>query len=109
MNWQVAPGDVRALLAGLAEEVWGLVPLPEIAALPGGKPWFPTRPDCRFSLSHAGELGMCAVSERTVGADVERLRPRRVSLPRDTSWMTGNLTGSLPGAAPGPTSIPFGP
>ena len=82
MNWQVAPGDVRALLAGLAEEVWRLVPLPEIAALPGGKPWFPARPDCRFSLSHAGELGMCAVSERTVGADVERLRPRRVSLPR---------------------------
>lgn len=82
MKWQVENGDVRALLAGLAEEVWGLVPLPEITALPGGKPWFPSRPDCRFSLSHSGTLGLCAVSEQPVGADVEQLRPRRETLPR---------------------------
>lgn len=82
MRWQTAPGDPRDLLAGLAEEVWGLSPLPEIAALPGGKPWFPARPDCRFSLSHSGRLGLCAVSEHPVGADVERLRPRRETLPR---------------------------
>lgn len=82
MRWQVAQGDPRVLLTRLAEQVWGLSSLPEIAVLPGGKPWFPSCPDCRFNLSHSGDLGLCAVSERPVGADVERIFPRRETLPR---------------------------
>ena len=40
-----------------------------------GKPFFPELPDFHFSLSHAGEVAVCAVSDREIGADVERRRP----------------------------------
>ncbi|MEA4955868.1 MAG: 4'-phosphopantetheinyl transferase superfamily protein [Pseudoflavonifractor sp.] len=82
MRWKVNAEDVRALLAELAEEAWGLAPLPEIAALPGGKPYFPSHPNCQFNLSHSGNLGLCAVSEHPIGADIEQIRPRRKTLPR---------------------------
>jgi len=39
-----------------------------------GRPCFPSLPDFHFSLSHSGELAMCAVSAGPVGCDLERLR-----------------------------------
>lgn len=82
MIWRVETENAHALLARLAGEVWGLDPLPEPARLPGGKPWFPGRPERCFSLSHSGPLSLCVLSDRPVGGDVERLRPRREGLPR---------------------------
>ncbi len=82
MIWRVEQRDAYALLGRLAGEHWGLEPLPELARRPGGKPWFPTCPRCRFSLSHSGGLALCALSPREVGADLEVVRPRREGLPR---------------------------
>lgn len=40
-----------------------------------GKPFFPDLPEFCFSLSHAGEIAVCAVSNREIGVDVEHRRP----------------------------------
>ncbi|TDD20275.1 4'-phosphopantetheinyl transferase family protein [Nonomuraea diastatica] len=41
-----------------------------------GKPYLPTMPDVRWNLSHSGDLALLAVAHgRSVGVDVERLRP----------------------------------
>ena len=39
--------------------------------LPGGKPVLHNRPDVHFSLSHSGEMAVCAISESNVGCDIE--------------------------------------
>lgn len=70
------------LLEQAARKYWNLECLPPRAARPGGKPYFPSRPDLCFSLSHSGPYALCALSRREVGADVEVCRPRRESLPR---------------------------
>ena len=62
------------LLALGCREVWGLASLPEPAAEPGGRPWFPDRPDRCFSLSHTAGLAACALWDRPIGVDVERRR-----------------------------------
>lgn len=77
----VREGDVRALLADAASQVWGFAKLPEVSRLPGGKPVFAEHPDCHFSLSHSGALALCALSDRPVGADLELIRPRRAEFP----------------------------
>jgi len=46
----------------------------DYAETPEGKPFLPSLPDFRFSLSHSGETVLCAVSERELGCDVERVR-----------------------------------
>jgi len=46
-------------------------PMPEVARRPGGKPFFPARPEVRFSLTHAGALVLCAMGAQEVGLDVE--------------------------------------
>lgn len=76
-GWQ---GDAYALLACAARMVWGMEALPAIERLPGGKPWFPSRPDCHFNLSHSGALALCALSDAPVGADLEMVRPRQAKL-----------------------------
>lgn len=40
-----------------------------------GKPWFVSRPDVCFSISHAGDRVMAAVADSPVGCDVERIGP----------------------------------
>ena len=47
----------------------------EIVVTEYGKPYLPELPDFHFSLSHSGNLALCAVSSEPVGCDVE--------LPRD--------------------------
>lgn len=44
----------------------------EILIAPQGKPYFAHHPDCCFSLSHAGEWAVCALSDHPVGVDIER-------------------------------------
>lgn len=81
MEWSAGRGDAYQLLAGLARRIWHLDPLPPIERKPGGKPWLPERPDCHFSVSDSGELALCAVSDCSVGVDLEIIRPRREMLP----------------------------
>lgn len=66
-----ARGGLRRVLAGyLAVPPRSL----SIREGPHGKPMLPGGP--RFSLSHSGELALCAVAQdREVGVDLERLRP----------------------------------
>ncbi|MBD5160691.1 MAG: hypothetical protein HDT14_01430 [Oscillibacter sp.] len=63
------------LLALALEREYGLPRLPEIAREPGGKPFFPDRPDICFNLSHSHGAAVCALHDRPVGIDVEKLRP----------------------------------
>lgn len=76
----VDEGDAYALLERAIRQTWGLERLPEIARLPGGKPFFPGHPDRHFNLSHSGSLALCALADRPVGADIEVIRPRREGL-----------------------------
>lgn len=36
-----------------------------------GKPYFPSHPNVRFSVSHSGNIWICAFSDTEVGADVQ--------------------------------------
>lgn len=63
------------LLAAALERELGLRELPEIARKTGGKPYFPSRPDICFSLSHSHGAAVCALHDNPVGIDVEQLRP----------------------------------
>ena len=44
-----------------------------LACSPAGKPFLSCHPELHFNLSHGGELAVCAVSDRPVGADAEPL------------------------------------
>lgn len=74
--------QARELLAMAAEEHWGLSPLPETARAPGGKPYFPGKPELQFNLSHSGALALCALDSRPVGVDIQVVKEWRPSLPR---------------------------
>ena len=65
----------RRLLALALEREYGLRQAPETAREPGGRPWFPSRPDICFSISHSHGAAVCALHDRPVGIDVEKLRP----------------------------------
>lgn len=65
----------RRLLAAALEREQGLSELPEIAREAGGKPYFPGRPDICFNLSHSHGAAVCALHDKPVGIDVEKLRP----------------------------------
>ena len=71
------PDRCRSLAAELllrrALKDCGLQPPFAFRLSPAGKPYLPDAP--RFSLSHSGVHVLCAVSEREVGCDVERIRP----------------------------------
>lgn len=74
---------VHRLLAFAVREVWGWTELPALAHGERGKPFFPNCPERHFNLSHTAGLCLCALSEAgPVGADIERVRPRRRELPR---------------------------
>lgn len=43
----------------------------EIAYHKNGKPYFKTHADVHFSLSHSGNIALCALSDKETGADVQ--------------------------------------
>lgn len=47
---------------------------------PVGKPFLSDYPELFFNLSHSGSRVFCAVSDREVGCDVERIRPADLSV-----------------------------
>lgn len=53
-----------------------------MARLPGGKPFFKSRPDIAFNISHSGGFALCGVGTSPLGVDIELVRPRRAGLPR---------------------------
>ena len=60
-----------SLLLYALEQRHGVRELPELGVTPGGKPYFPSRPDWHFSLSHTRGFVLAAVSASPVGADVQ--------------------------------------
>ncbi len=64
---------------------FGLEKLPEIQRREGGKPWFPDCPHLCFNVSHSRGAAVCALHDREIGVDVEKLRP---APPRLSKGMT---------------------
>lgn len=58
-----------------------LDPARPVRLLEAGKPVF-AQGDIWFSLSHSGEICLCALSDASVGADVQKLRPAKLSIAR---------------------------
>lgn len=75
-------GTSRTLLALVLRERFGITVLPRIANTSLGKPYFPDFPEIQFSLSHSGNLMLCALGGFPVGADIEIIKPRQAGLPR---------------------------
>ena len=68
-----------------------------IARAPGGKPYFPAAPWLHFSVSHSGDVWLCALSDAPVGVDVQYRQPtreaalaRRFFHPREVAWLGEN-------------------
>lgn len=60
----------------------GVHPEEPIRFLQAGKPVFAQRDDLHFSLSHSGPYAMCAISDRTVGVDIQQIKPVHLSVAR---------------------------
>ena len=73
-------GAERLLLATLKELGRPVAEPLDITCGDGGKPALKDGP--AFSLSHSGERVLCALSDRAVGADIQRLRPDHQALAR---------------------------
>lgn len=68
------------LLMAALRELGGPMPPLEITCGEGGRPALTGDPE--FSLSHSGERVFCALSDQTVGADLQQLRPYDSALAR---------------------------
>lgn len=68
-----------ALLRFAFSEIYGEA-TPETAKTDDGKPYFPTRSDVHFSLSHTKDYVLCAMGDFPVGADIEKIRELRPGL-----------------------------
>ena len=80
------------LLFAYAMERRGLSRDVAVERLPAGKPVLCGRDGVCFSLSHSGRWVLCAVSDRQVGADVQEIRPVRMSIarrfhPAEQAWL----------------------
>lgn len=81
MNFNgISEHDAAYALLGYAfAEIYGET-LPEICKKENGKPYFPTRPNVHFSLSHTKGYVLCAIGSHSVGADMEKIREIRPNL-----------------------------
>lgn len=71
----------RELLTHILSNFYGISALPAVAKTEDGKPYFPDCPALQFSLSHSGNLVLCALDGHPVGIDIELVAPRRGDLP----------------------------
>lgn len=60
------------LLAHALKEL-GIDTVPETAYGQNGKPYFPSMPNLHFNLSHSGTVVLCAVCDRHIGCDSEKI------------------------------------
>lgn len=80
------------LLAWGAGRHWGLHPLPEICREERGKPFFAGVSDRCFNISHSGDWVVCALDDRPLGVDIQKIRPcregllERVCSPEEQEW-----------------------
>lgn len=51
-----------------------------ISVTENGKPFFSDYKNIHFSLSHSGEMAMCAISDVNVGCDIEKVENARMSI-----------------------------
>lgn len=65
--------SARRLLAQAYSELFN-EPLPLMGSTKQGKPFFVERPDIHVSLSHSGDYVLCALSDTSVGIDIEKMR-----------------------------------
>ena len=63
------------LLSVALSEIFGLNEMPEVRRGDKGKPYFPEFNDICFNLSHSHGAAVCAVHDKPIGVDVEKLRP----------------------------------
>lgn len=69
----------------------GLDPFQPVRRLEAGKPVF-DHGERWFSLSHSGELCLCALADASVGADVQQVQPAKLSIarrfcPAEREWL----------------------
>lgn len=67
------------LMEGLRKE-YGITEPPVFDYLEGGKPVIKGHPEIYFSFSHSGNVALCAIDSRPVGADMETSRKITPSL-----------------------------
>ena len=70
----------RALLQYAFRESFGS-DAPAVEKTPQGKPFFPSRPDVYFSLSHSRSHVLCAFGDFPVGTDIETFREVSARVP----------------------------
>jgi len=64
------------LMEGLRKE-YNILSPPLFDYTPEGKPYLANHPDIHFNFSHSGNVALCVLSNRPVGADVEV--PRKIT------------------------------
>ena len=105
---------VLSCLTGLYAEKVRVVKL-ALAYGPHGKPYLTSHPALEISLSHAGHMALCAISEQEVGADIQDHRPlseermmqlaRRFYAPEEQALLeTAGAAASSPPGAPAPSN-----
>ena len=72
-----------ALLRYAVKQLFDLPELPEIVKEEKGKPYFPQYSRICFNLSHSYGAAVCAVHDRPIGVDVEKVRPAPRRLAKD--------------------------
>jgi len=68
---------VYLLLMESLQKEYGIVEPPVFEYLEGGKPVIKEHPEIHFNFSHSGNVALCAIDSRPVGADVET--PRKIT------------------------------
>lgn len=71
---QQQSAKARELLARLLADTYDIAPLPVIAKLPAGKPYFPNYPHIHFNLSHCSKAVMAVIADSEVGCDIEEIQ-----------------------------------
>jgi len=83
-----------SLLEYAVKQVWG-IPLPELTPPGKGKPMFVGEPEKYFSISHSKTHALVAVSDASVGVDVETHREITENSARalmdETEWVQFNF------------------
>ena len=69
------------LLERALEWRYGIAEMGPWAREPGGKPFLARHPLIHFNLSHTAGVAVCAVDDRPVGIDVERVGPAQAHRP----------------------------
>lgn len=65
----------KLLNYGLQQEYALFLPEASIEKGVYGKPFLPDYPQIQFSISHCDGMAACGISDRTIGVDIERIRP----------------------------------